>query len=187
MPGAFQRLQQRGLLAEEDFALVTYTNEGEESVPPPMPLTEAEKSYLLCLFILVESLPLTFSPPAGMLGRLAEGLSLSLRAAATRKAYQALQQLYPPSAWYPDPEPPAVPEPELIEALEHAIRTEMPIDVWYQAAGRGEPEHRHLTPLLVEQRGPRFYLLAYCHQRRANRTFRLDRMALLDGPPFDGE
>jgi predicted DNA-binding transcriptional regulator YafY len=70
-----------------------------------------------------------------------------------------------------------------VSFLEQALAREESIDVLYQARGRSTPEYRHLTPFLVEQRGPRYYLIAYCHTRRANRTFRLDRLRLIDHPP----
>lgn len=73
-----------------------------------------------------------------------------------------------------------MPEAALIEVLQEAICLQQAIDVLYHASGRSTPEYRHITPLLLEQRGARHYLLAYCHNRRANRTFRVDRLRLVD-------
>lgn len=53
------------------------------------------------------------------------------------------------------------------------------LDVLYQASGKHSPELRHLTPLLMEERGGKVYLVAYCHTRRAARTFRLDRLQFI--------
>jgi len=107
-----------------------------------------------------------------------------LRASAARRAYRAIKHVVPHPYWIPEEEAPPIPEPELIARIERAIEKEQSIDVLYQALGRATPEHRCLSPLVVEQRGLRFYLIAYCHTRRANRTFRLDRLQWLDEPPL---
>ena len=67
----------------------------------------------------------------------------------------------------------------MIETLQQAIQTEESLDIHYQAPGR-EAECRHVLTLLLEVRSGKYYLIAYCHTRRANRTFRLDRLQLAD-------
>lgn len=64
--------------------------------------------------------------------------------------------------------------------MHEAIRQEATLDVMYRASGRHTSEPRRITPLLIEPRGSRIYLMAYCHTRRANRTFRMDRLQLID-------
>jgi len=39
-------------------------------------------------------------------------------------------------------------------------------------------ERRRITPLLIERRGEFTYISAYCQTRRAQLTFRLDRMEI---------
>lgn len=128
-------------------------------------------------------LKLPFAYPPGLLTKLSTGLDASLRASAARKAAAALETHTPQPKWVPEEEPPPPPESELIVEMEHAVAREEAVDVLYHVPGRPAPEYRHLTPLLVEQRGMRYYLIAYCHTRRADRTFRLDRLQLLDFPP----
>jgi len=45
----------------------------------------------------------------------------------------------------------------------------------YRAPGY-PAEQRRITPLIIEQRGEQTYVIAYCQTRRAQRTFRLDRI-----------
>lgn len=49
------------------------------------------------------------------------------------------------------------------------------LDIFYRAPGY-PAEKRRITPLLIEERGEHTYVIAYCQTRRAQRTFRLDRI-----------
>jgi hypothetical protein len=49
------------------------------------------------------------------------------------------------------------------------------LDILYRAPGY-PAEQRRITPLVIEQRGEQTYIIAYCQTRRAQRTFRLDRI-----------
>ncbi len=86
----------------------------------------------------------------------------------------------------PSPVPPlALPLPgeDLTAALEAAIRARQAVHILYRAPGPvSAPEWRHITPLLLETRGAHTYLSAYCHERRANRLFRLDRILPVPAP-----
>lgn len=187
-----KRLVRKGLLGGNDleaarrFApFITTKKEGGEAKPwrRGESLSTADRTYLLALLLLAEGLRMPFAPPPGLFNKLAGDLNEALRAVAARKASEALSDLSPSINWIPEDEHPPLPEEELIEKLEQAIRKEEPVDVLYQASGRAHPEYRRLTPLLVEQRGLRYYLLAYCHSRKTNRTFRLDRLQWIEIPP----
>lgn len=67
------------------------------------------------------------------------------------------------------------PKVGLDSLLNWAIRVQEAVDVIYQVPDY-QPEKRHITPLFFEQRGEYLYLIAFCHQRRAQRMFRMDRM-----------
>lgn|GEM_PF-4127996 len=125
-----------------------------------------------------EGLQKTLAPPPGLLMKLTYTMDHTLRAAAAHKATQALSEVLPMPSWEPEVTPPQPPADELIKALQTAVDRNETVDVLYQASSKHSPEYRHLTPLLVESRGARYYLVAYCHTRRANRTFRLDRLKL---------
>jgi hypothetical protein len=187
-----KRLYRLGLLSEKDLDIqplslrrsLTVKIDGEKGTGvDELYLSRADRVYLLSLMLFAEGLKALYAPPPGLLGKLTAGLDLSHRGAAARKASKLLEMVFPKSEWIPEEELPSPPEEELIVYLEQAIAREESIDVLYKARGRSMPEYRHLTPLLVEQRGPRYYLIAYCHTRRANRTFRLDRLRLIDHPP----
>jgi hypothetical protein len=68
-----------------------------------------------------------------------------------------------------------MPKVGLDSLLNWAIRVQEAVDVIYQVPNY-QPERRHITPLFFEQRGEYRYLIAFCHQRRAQRMFRMDRM-----------
>jgi hypothetical protein len=61
-------------------------------------------------------------------------------------------------------------------------RLQQALDILYHAPGSLRPEHRRITPLLMEERRGQVYVTAYCHTRRAQRTFRLDRIEIPGGP-----
>jgi hypothetical protein len=209
-PRLLRRLLRRGLIDQQalDNLLpeieppVEVKKDGRRATPgtPGQRLPRSDRQYLISLYLLAEELgdsrnpwlrppavwrPAPFPvPPPGLLARLANGLSSAECGAAARRASVFLERLAPPhpvsseaDAW------PVYPDPDLTLRLEQAIARQETLDAFYHAVGRPAPEHRRLTPLLVEQRGARFYLLAYCHLRQANRTFRLDRLRLLDFPP----
>jgi hypothetical protein len=68
----------------------------------------------------------------------------------------------------------AVPKLELVERY---LQLQQALDVLYRAPGY-PAEQRRITPLLIEQSGEQTYVIAYCQTRRAQRTFRLDRMEI---------
>jgi hypothetical protein len=65
----------------------------------------------------------------------------------------------------------------ILQLLERHIQLQQALDILYRAPGY-QTEKRRITPLLIEQRGEYTYIQAYCQNRRANRTFRLDRMEI---------
>ena len=74
----------------------------------------------------------------------------------------------------PKPKGKAVP---ILQLLEKHIQLQQAVDILYRAPGY-QAEKRRITPLLIEKRGGHTYVSAYCQTRRANRTFRLDRMEI---------
>ena len=67
------------------------------------------------------------------------------------------------------------PKVELDALLKWAIQVQEAVNVVYQVPNC-QPENRHISPLYFEERGEHRYLIAFCHQRRAQRMFRMDRM-----------
>jgi len=197
-PAFLRRLYRQGLLSRNELEWVVAThpafqvplasygsnrNAEDQSPPAKKAFTRAERTYLLSLLLLAEGLGSPQAPPPGLILKLVAGLDAASRSAAARKANKLLALLSSRPSWVPEAEPPLPPEEKLIVALQQAIESEETISVLYQAPGKHSPEHRRISPLIIEQRGPRYYLLAYCHTRRANRTFRLDRLQLVDFPP----
>ena len=74
----------------------------------------------------------------------------------------------------PKPKGRAIP---VLQLLEKHIRLQQAVDILYRVPGC-QAEKRRITPVLIEQRGEYTYIQAYCQNRRANRTFRLDRMEI---------
>jgi len=69
----------------------------------------------------------------------------------------------------------SVPKLTLIEKYKQLGQA---LDVYYRAPGYAA-EQRRITPLSIEERGGHTFVIAYCQTRRAQRTFRLDRMEVL--------
>jgi predicted DNA-binding transcriptional regulator YafY len=57
-------------------------------------------------------------------------------------------------------------------AIRLALRAAQPLRIEYQAEN-GENTRRTITPLKITGSGPDAKVVAYCHLRRENRTFRL--------------
>lgn len=169
---AMRQLRRRGLFI--------FWEESESSTGTDAArFTSTERAQLFSLALVVQDLGLPFSLSETVTAKLTQGIPEPVLASARRRAETALEQVRP--HWLPaaPDEIPTLPQAKLAELIQAAIRGESAIDIFYHAPGRS-PEPRHITPLLVEQRGLRWYLLAYCHDRRANRTFRLDRVKMAD-------
>lgn len=72
---------------------------------------------------------------------------------------------------------PPLPLATTVQHLQQAVRSRQPITFTYQAAAAAHSTCRTVRPLSVEQQGDQWYLRAYCTARRAERTFRVDRIA----------
>jgi len=60
--------------------------------------------------------------------------------------------------------------------ISQAIERQSAFEMRYHAPEAKRPELHHITPLLVEERNGYTYIIAYSHNRHAQRTYRLDRM-----------
>ncbi|MGB9753550.1 WYL domain-containing protein [Roseiflexus castenholzii] len=70
----------------------------------------------------------------------------------------------------------AVNEHDLLETLRRTIAQRRTVTIEYDVGGEGRVERRTVRPLELERRHDAWYLRAYCLRRRAERTFRLDRV-----------
>jgi predicted DNA-binding transcriptional regulator YafY len=57
------------------------------------------------------------------------------------------------------------------------VAAQRPVRLSYDTGGQGDCRLRVVRPVAVEQRAGYWYLHAYCLERRADRVFRLDRIA----------
>lgn len=64
-----------------------------------------------------------------------------------------------------------------MEILNKYLQLQQALDILYRTPGY-PAEQRRITPLSMEQRGENTYVIAHCHTRRAQRTFRLDRIEI---------
>lgn len=168
-----RHLYRKGMLSESDWL------DGQPKDTPNNALSKTDQAYLLARYLFDGGMDYNLEHPPGLLARLCSGLSPAMLAAASKKAIGWLALHRPQAEWPIESGTPAPPPGEMLRILNEAIRQEAPLDVLYQATGRHSPELRHLTPLLIEERGGKVYLIAYCHTRRATRTFRLDRLQLI--------
>jgi DNA polymerase III epsilon subunit family exonuclease len=70
-------------------------------------------------------------------------------------------------------------------ALRLALKAARPLRIEYRSE-RGENTRRTITPLKIDGGGPDAKVVAYCHLRRENRTFRLDCIVRVLEKPFEG-
>jgi len=61
--------------------------------------------------------------------------------------------------------------------IQQTIATSQPIRIHYWSANQDQPLQRTLTPYYIEERNHIQYLIAYCHLRQEERTFRIDRIS----------
>ena len=168
------RLFRSGFIPESDFAKVRSLHLSAEKTHSG--LSASDRAYLIYLLLSKEDAQKQPSTPAGLLSRLSEGVDPLLLAAAAHKAETTPKEMVRPTEVLFENFEPEQPDVELLAAIQSAIDRGDSIDVLYRASGRHMEEQRHLTPLLLEQRGDRYYLIAFCHTRKANRTFRIDRL-----------
>jgi hypothetical protein len=142
--------------------------------------TSAERAFILSLALFAAGFHAPYAPPPGLLRKLASGLAPNLMAAADEQANTLLEVLYPRPAWVPEITPPPLPEASLLDFFQGLIDREESIDILYQSSTKHTPEYRHISPLMLERRNERWYLTAYCHNRRGQRLFRLDRLKIVD-------
>jgi predicted DNA-binding transcriptional regulator YafY len=124
-----------------------------------------------------EGLPLVI--PATLEARLWQGVTPPLRA-AVEAALAGIEAPEGPAAdggTATDAAmlPPADPDAAL-RTVQRALRRQRLVTIAYDTGGEGRITRRTVRPLGLERRGDNWLLRAYCLQRRAERTFRLDRV-----------
>ena len=153
---------------------------GSGGALPAAPLAAGECAALLAACACYrryapEGLPLVM--PATLEARLWRGLTPPLRAAVEA----ALAVIEGPEAPEADGGtdaaslPPTTPEAAM-RVMQRALRRQRLVMIAYDTGGEGRLTRRTVRPLGLERRGERWLLHAYCLQRRAERTFRLDRV-----------
>jgi predicted DNA-binding transcriptional regulator YafY len=63
-----------------------------------------------------------------------------------------------------------------LHSIEEAIASTTQISLQYQKKGSSLPEIRQVDPYSIIHWNKKWYLIAYCHLRKAKRTFRIDRI-----------
>lgn len=178
-----RRLMRKGVLCSADWNSSSIMDD-QHSDPGRM-LSEADRSYLLALAILARKLLPSFPPPHNLIDRISRSIPPRLCASIANKAEQLQSQIEGESYESHDEKYPGISSQELLPLIQAAIDREEAIQVRYQASYQNQPEQRMLTPILIESRSGRSYLIAFCHKRRALRTFRLDRLELIHDEDLD--
>jgi hypothetical protein len=155
-------------------------------IPDPSttrPLDHSTRAYLyLAAYVYRQlscyvDLPLTL--PAAILDGIAASLTPETLADAQSLAEDTLARIHRAFDGYSDPpldDPHPTDPAAVLPQLEAAIAAGTSITLTYWTAGRGELTHRTVDPYRIEHRAGVPYLVAYCHTRRAERVFRVDRI-----------
>ena len=149
----------------------------DKPAPDLLSLAPGEAADLLALALAAQELDIGVGASPDLVEKLSATLPPALLRAARDRAARATHKRSIPAPFSPPSEPGIVP-PERINFLQRAADREEALTIWYWQAGAVRAEQRRVTPLVIEQRGVGLYMLAFCHRRRANRTFRLDRLLL---------
>ena len=171
-PDTLQALQRRGIPISMPISSEEVEND------PRTGLNTGELADLYALALVAQETGIGISLSAELVTKLSQRLPLALRRAARHAAQKALDKIRPSPSFSPAEEPGSSIPPDRLDAIQCAIDQGEMIYVSYQKPRQAVPERRRLTPLLIEQRGLYLYLIAYCHERRANRTFQLDRLTI---------
>lgn len=118
-------------------------------------------------------------PPTALADRLAAHLDPTAREGARHAAQHAADRL---DRTLRDLEPALAPVPidTLLALFESALATSATLHILYWTPSRPTPLARTVSPQRIEWHGDTPYLAAYCHLRRDERTFRLDRILAVD-------
>lgn len=174
-----RKLRRRGIVPEMEGKL------DPADRPRPGHLWGPEDAgHLLLAARLYNRLPACIRPthtiPQPTLDRLAGGLSPRILETVGQMVKAALGRLYDlvDGRYAPPPavRPPADEEERILETVHHALEAGQILEIAYYTAGRGVLTRRTVDPLRMEERHGVLYLVGYCHLRRAERVFRVDRI-----------
>jgi len=149
---------------------------------PAAPLAPGECAALLaaCAYArrhAPEGLPLVI--PATLEARLWQGLTPPLRA-AVEAALAGIEAPEGPAADGGTATDAAMLPPAdqdaALRTVQRALTQQRLVTIAYDTGGEGRVTQRTVRPLALERRGGGWLLRAWCLQRRAERTFRLDRV-----------
>jgi hypothetical protein len=129
----------------------------------------------LVLDHLARRLAVTPIPPSAVLDWLAAHLDPATLASAERGAAHAIARLNE-ALDGPAPALQGMALDDALRVIQDAIAGGECLQLRYWSAWRGEVTERIVEPARVEWRGDAAYLIGYCRLRRAERTFRLDRV-----------
>lgn len=146
-------------------------------------LSQADASLLWMAGLVYKGLgehtPLPVPLSTEIMDTLAQQLTPAQREAAEHIAQQVLDQVQATlrgylglPLWQQDPTHPK----NVLPAIESALDNQQDLRLTYWGAGREQALERRVTPYWIERRGGTPYLIAYCHLRDAERTFRVDRI-----------
>jgi hypothetical protein len=170
--GRLTRALARQSLSVENASLDTL-------VTPPQGFSPGECAALLeaCAAYRRAAPPEALPPGIGQIeARLRAGLPPALRQSEQALPEITLPPFEPDLAADSDARPPLV---TLLADLRRAIQARAPLRIAYDTAERGAPTSRTVRPLLIERHGDIWLLRAYCLARRAERTFRVDRIVAI--------
>jgi hypothetical protein len=181
-----RRLAWRGIIPRLDLPRPLHPQHGpspsSERTPLPGRERELEDEHAAIVVALrvyahlADELGLATRPAYALSRRWSEGLPLRLHDGIERTVERTLEALHRAAPLEMEDR---LPEPTgpLLKALETAIQERATVEIEYYTAGRAHRTTRRVDPLRLEWRGDVAYLIAYCHLRRDERVFRVDRIA----------
>lgn len=176
------QLQRRGLSPQAHLQSDPHTRSRGPHGLDQLALMHLYVCALLC-GALPDAIPPRAQPPDAVLRAVERQLTPRDRAIAEQLVEDCVQQ-YEQQRRQPAPAAPRdLPAPlaRTLTALQAAIDNEQTLMIDYYTPSRDEITRRKVDPLRIEWRAGVPYLIAYCHIRMAERTFRVDRIMAVAG------
>ncbi|MCR4428003.1 MAG: WYL domain-containing protein [Caldiserica bacterium] len=141
-------------------------------------------------FTLEEALAMVFAsrgsfPLEGILGEELEGALVKLKNSLPSSLLARVNEMERSTAIFRGPYTPLSQEHRLIfKTLEDGARSKRSVDVLYQAIGEDKPLKRRIDPYRVFFRHHSWYVVAYSHEDKGVRLYRLNRFSRANLTPF---
>lgn len=177
LPLVAGRLARLGMISEKERREWEDHVENTDSGTDSLSLTKNDRAILLGLGTIARNYPGPYEIPGGVTRQLSMGFDEREKRAIQSKAQAWIETQIPKTSreQRAEDEGTVGSDTRVIGIINNAITRQESVKIKYPMKDGGM-EERQISPILIEERYGRMYLVGFCHKRKANRTFRLDRI-----------